>query len=136
MDQENKKFISIDDVAKVEIKIGTVKRVDEVEGSDKLYRLEVDFNEKVEIESETGTEDLEGRLRTVFSGIRKYVKPEDLLNKQFIFVTNLEPRKMMGQYSEAMILAASETLDNGENKEERFTLFSPAQEMTNGLTLR
>ena len=66
------KYISIDDFAKVEIMLGTVMSAEEVEGSDKLYRLKVDFGEE--------------RVRNVFSGIKKYVSVDEIVGKQFPFV--------------------------------------------------
>ena len=123
MPEENKKeenvsaqsYISIDDFAKVEIKLGTVLEVKEVEGSDKLYQLTVDFGEAT--------------TRNVMSGIKKYKNIEDLTGRQFPFVTNLAPRKMMGKYiSEAMILAASD--------EELFSLFPTETNLPNGTQLR
>ncbi len=132
---ENKK-ISIDDFAKVEIKLGTVVDAKEVEGSDKLLRLSVDFGEKREVESESGNTEIEKHIRNVFSGIKKYVKIEDIIGKQFPFVTNLEPRKMMGELSTAMIMAASETIELDGVKVEKFALLNPSQIMTNGVTLR
>ena len=108
------KYISIDDFAKVEIMLGTVMSAEEVEGSDKLYRLKVDFGEE--------------RVRNVFSGIKKYVSVDEIVGKQFPFVTNLEPRKMMGDYSEAMILAGSEG--------ETLALMSPSKALPNGTKLR
>ena len=108
------KYISIDDFAKVEIMLGTVMGAEEVEGSDKLYRLKVDFGEE--------------KVRNVFSGIKKYVSVDEIVGKQFPFVTNLEPRKMMGDYSEAMILAGSER--------ETLALKSPTKALPNGTKLR
>ena len=94
---EESKYISIDDFAKVEIMLGTIISVEEIEGSDKLYKLKVNFGEYNEIESEGGLTEREEKSRIVFSGIKKYVKIDDLLGKQFPFVTNLAPRKMMGR---------------------------------------
>lgn len=111
---EEEKYISIEDFVKVEIKLGTVINVQEVEGSDKLYQLTVDFGES--------------EPRNVMSGIKKFRKVEDLLGKQFPFVTNLAPRKMMGKYiSEAMILAASSDAD--------FSLFPSENKLPNGTRL-
>jgi methionyl-tRNA synthetase len=110
--------------------------VKEVEGSDKLLRLTVDFGEEREIESESGNIEKEKHVRNVFSGIKKYVKIEDMIGKQFPFVTNLEPRKMMGEYSEAMIMAASEVVEIDGVKTEKFSLLNPTQVMSNGITLR
>ncbi len=84
-------YISIDEFKKVEIRIGEILSAEPVEGSEKLLRLEVDF----------GTE-----KRQVVSGIAKYF-PDliQLVGKRCAFVTNLEPRKLMGLESQAMILA-------------------------------
>ena len=111
--------INYDDFAKVEFKIGEIKEAVEVEGSEKLLRLRVDMGED--------------DLRTVFSGIKKWYEPKDLINKKTVFVTNIKPRKMMGELSEAMIFAASEeiTNDKGE-KEETAVLLFPENDLPAG----
>jgi len=91
--------IKYDDFAKVEFKIGEIKQALEVEGSEKLLRLEVDFGEE--------------NLRTVFSGIKKWYSPSDLVGKKTVFVTNIIPRKIMGEESQAMIFGAED--QDGEN---------------------
>lgn len=91
-------MININDFAKVEIKVGLVTQAEEVSESNKLIKLKVDLGEDSE--------------RTIFTGVRTFgYTPEDFLNKQFLFVTNLEPRKMMGEESQGMILAV-----DGEDK--------------------
>lgn len=85
-------MISIDDFAKVELKVGTVQEAEFIEGSDKLLKLKVDLGEE--------------ESRQVLSGIRRWYNPESLVGKQFVFVVNLEPRTMMGLESQAMIMAA------------------------------
>ncbi len=83
--------ITVDDFKKVEIKIGEIRSVELIEGSDKLLKLQVNF----------GTED-----RQVLSGIKAYFPdPQVLVGKRCPFVTNLAPRSMMGLESQAMILA-------------------------------
>jgi methionyl-tRNA synthetase len=106
--------IEFDDFAKVEMKVGKVLEVVEVEGSDKLYRLKVSFGEE--------------NPRVVLSGIKKFFTPDDLLNNKFVFVTNLKKRKIMGEFSEAMILAAE---DNGV-----LAAFSPNKDVKEGSALR
>lgn len=91
--------IKYGDFAKVEFKIGEIREAIEVIKSEKLLRLQVDFGEET--------------LRTVFSGIKKWYKPEDILGKKTVFVTNITPRKIMGEESQAMIFGAED--DNGEN---------------------
>lgn len=91
-------MINIDDFSKVEIRVGLVTLAEEVDKSDKLIRLSVDF----------GSEE----VRTIFTGVRTFgYAPADFADKQFLFVTNLEPRKMMGEESQGMILAV-----DGEDK--------------------
>lgn len=91
-------MITIDDFSKIEIKVGLVTEAINKEGSEKLIRLIVDFG------SET---------RTIFTGVRDFgYTPEDFLNKKFLFVTNLEYKKMMDEESQGMILA----VDSPEGK--------------------
>lgn len=84
-------MISIDDFSKIEIKVGLVTEAINKEGSEKLIKLTVSFGEE---------------SRTIFTGVRTFgYTPEDFLNKKFLFVTNLEYRKMMDEESQGMILA-------------------------------
>ncbi len=87
-----KPIITIDDFSKLDLRVGKVIKAEEKENSEKLLRLTVNFGEE-------GT-------RNILSGIKQWYMPEDLENKQFIFILNLQPRKMMGEDSEGMILAA------------------------------
>ncbi len=111
---QKKEYATIDDFMKIEIKVGTVLTVDVVEGADKLYILKVDLGEDVP--------------RQILSGIREYVQPEDLLNKQFPFVTNLAPRMLRGHESQGMILAGSD--------ETGLALLNPSKQLANGTRLR
>lgn len=105
---------TIDDFHAIEMKIGTVRVAEYIEGADKLLRLEVDFGEE--------------KLRQILSGIREYYEPEALIGKQFPFVTNLEPRKLRGFESHGMILA-TRTAENG------IALISPDKEVPTGSPL-
>lgn len=87
--------ISIDDFARLDLRIGKVDVCEFVEGSDKLLRFELDA----------------GPLgkRQIFSGIRAaYGEPEKLVGRNVVFIANLEPRKMRFGLSEGMILSAGE----------------------------
>lgn len=88
-----KPIISYEDFAKLDLRVGTIINCEEKEVSEKLLRLTVDFGDE-------GT-------RNILSGIKKWYKPKDLIDKQFVFVFNLAPRKMMGEESQGMILAAN-----------------------------
>ena len=85
--------ISIDDFAKIDLRIAKIVNAEHVEGSDKLLRLTLDAGE--------------GRHRNVLSGIKSAYKPEDLVGKLTVLVANLAPRKMKFGVSEGMVLAAS-----------------------------
>lgn len=107
-------YATIDDFMKIEIRVGTVLSVSVVEGADKLYILSVDFGEK--------------KPRQILSGIREYVQGEDMLGKQFPFVTNLAPRMLRGHESQGMILAGSDATG--------LALFNPSKPLVNGTQLR
>ncbi len=84
--------ITIDDFAKVELRVGQVKVAEKVKGADKLLRLEVDL----------GTE-----VRQVVAGIAESYAPELLIGRKVVIVANLVPRKLRGLESNGMIVAAS-----------------------------
>jgi methionyl-tRNA synthetase len=88
-----KEIITIDDFAKLDIRVGTVLDCTEKEKSAKLLRLTVDFGED--------------GIRTILSGIKAWYSPEDLKGRQFAFILNLAPRKMMGEESLGMLLTAA-----------------------------
>jgi methionyl-tRNA synthetase len=92
--------ISIDDFAKIDLRIAKIVKCEPVEGSVKLLRLSLDVGE--------------GRLRQVFSGIASQYKPEDLQGKLTVMVANLAPRKMKFGISEGMVLAASHADDKAQ----------------------
>lgn len=86
--------ITIDDFAKVEIKVGKILTVEKIAESDKLLKLSVDFGEE--------------KPRQVLSGIAKHFPdPQALVGRLSPFITNLPPRTMLGLESQAMILAFS-----------------------------
>jgi methionyl-tRNA synthetase len=84
--------ITIDDFAKVELRVGLVKVAERVPKSDKLLRLEVDIGSEV---------------RQVLAGIAEAYAPETLVGRKVVIVANLAPRKMRGLESNGMIVAAS-----------------------------
>ncbi|MEN6670405.1 methionine--tRNA ligase [Psychrobacter sp. B38] len=88
---EQADYIGIEDFAKVEMKVAHVVACNHVEGADKLLQFTLDVGED--------------KPRNVFSGIRKFYEPEQLLNKKVICVTNLAPRKMKFGVSEGMVLS-------------------------------
>lgn len=107
-------MITIDDFAKVELRVGTVVKANEVEGSDKLIRLEIDLGEE--------------SPRQVFTGMKTFHPPEHFQGKQVVIVTNLAPKNIMGMESEGMLLAA-----DGENGP---VLLVPETPLPNGAQVR
>ncbi len=85
--------ITIDDFAKIDLRIALIVNCEAVEGSTKLLRLTLDVGE--------------GKTRNVFSGIASAYQPADLIGKHTVMVANLAPRKMKFGLSEGMVLAAS-----------------------------
>lgn len=83
---------TIDDLQKLDIRVGTFLSVEPVEGSEKLYKEIVDFGK------DFGT-------RQILSGIQKFYTPNELVGKQALFIVNLEPRTMMGFESQGMLFA-------------------------------
>jgi methionyl-tRNA synthetase len=84
--------ITIDDFAKIELRVGLVKVAERVPKADKLLRLEIDI----------GTE-----VRQVLAGIAEAYAPETLVGRKVVIVANLAPRKLRGMESNGMIVAAS-----------------------------
>ena len=85
--------ITIDDFAKVQLRVGEIIACEKVEKSSKLLHETVKFGDEI---------------RSVVSGIAKHYAPEQLIGKKVVFVTNLAPRKVCGILSEGMILACED----------------------------
>ena len=85
-------LITIDDFAKVELKVGVVLESKHVEGADRLLVSKIKIGDEV---------------RQIVSGIAKYYSPEEFVGKKVAVVTNLKPVKLRGVLSEGMVLAAS-----------------------------
>lgn len=92
---EQKAYIGIEDFAKVEMTVAHVLECNYVEGADKLLQFTLDVGEDAP--------------RNVFSGIRKFYEPEQLVDKKVVCVTNLAPRKMKFGISEGMVLSTGDT---------------------------
>jgi methionyl-tRNA synthetase len=92
---ENPK-ITIEDFAKVELRVGVVKSAERIQGADRLLKVLVDIGDEV---------------RQVLAGIALAYAPEELVGRKVVVVTNLAPRKMRGLESNGMLLAASAGAD-------------------------
>jgi methionyl-tRNA synthetase len=85
--------ITIDDFAKIELRVAEIKVAERIPKADKLLRLEVDLGYE---------------KRQILSGIAEWYTPEELVGRRIVVITNLAPRKMRGLESYGMLLAASE----------------------------
>ncbi len=106
-------MITLDEFKNVELKVAKVLKAEPIEGSDKLLKLQIDL----------GSEQ-----RQILSGIAKWYKPEDLIGRQIIVITNLQPRMMMGLESQGMVLAAGDG--------ETVSLLAPDKELLPGSPVR
>lgn len=93
MTEETISQISIEDFARVEMRVGQILEAEKIEGSRKLLKLRVDIG---------------AEIRQVVAGIAEVYEPASLLNKKVIVVANLKPAKLMGVESNGMIVAASD----------------------------
>lgn len=102
---------TIEDLQKIEVRIGTVQSAQRVPNTDKLLRLMVDFGEE--------------KPRQIISGIVAYVEsPEELVDAQLAFVTNIEPRTICGYESNGMLFAVG--------REETFAFLKPSRLVPSG----
>ena len=102
-------ILDFEDFIKVDIRVGTVETAENVDSSEKLIRLKID-------------DGMGGRQ--ILAGIAQHFSPEELIGKQVVFIANLKPRNMMGEYSQGMVLAAVDG--------EKLTLLNPASAVTPG----
>ncbi|OUS77485.1 methionine--tRNA ligase [Paenibacillus sp. MY03] len=110
---DEKPEIGIDEFAKVELRVAQVLAAEPVPKADKLLKLQLDLGYET---------------RQVVSGIARYYKPEELVGRKVICVTNLKPVKLRGEMSQGMILAASEG--------EQLTLATVPDSMPNGAIVK
>lgn len=149
--------ITFKEFQKLDIRVGTVVKAEVPKWSHWVMKLTVDFgggiasgaksakdrsSRRVRIEPESrearsGGGDEIG-YRTAFAGIMKHYKPKDLIGKQFVFVINLEPKKIgpEGDLSEVMVLAASVPDKSGKEENERPVLLSISDKVPNGTKVR
>jgi len=91
-------YITFEEFKKMDIRFGTVKKVEEVPETDKLLCFQIDFGEV----DEEGNK----KLRQIISGLHEYYPDyESLVGKQLLYIVNLEPRKIKGLESNGMLMA-------------------------------
>ena len=108
-----KEEINFDDWEKLDVRIGEIVEVEDIEGADKLYKLTVNLGEEI-------------GERTICAGIKEDISKEDLKGKKTTFLVNLAPRTMRGVESQGMILAA------GSKEDDKFVLLEPSEDLSVG----
>lgn len=111
--------ITYKDFAKVEFRIGEIIEAKDVTDSEKLIRMIVDFGPRGQ--------------KVVFSGIKMFYNPKDMIGKKTVFVVNMVPKKIMDEESEAMIFASSAKATEGQDPDkETLSLLLLDKDMPNG----
>ena len=109
-------YVTYDEFKKMDMRVGTIRAVEPVEGTDKLLKCQIDFGETETVQV---VEPLEGeevavaeastptpKFRQIVSGIREYFPEyEQLIGKQVLYIVNLEPRMIRGVESQGMLMA-------------------------------
>jgi methionyl-tRNA synthetase len=107
-----KGLLSVEEFARVDLRVAEIVSAESIPGSDKLLKLEVDLGER----------------RTVVAGIAMHYRPEELVGRQVVVVGNLKPATLRGVRSEGMLLAA------GDRKE--LVLVGPERKVTPGSVVK
>ena len=112
--------IAFDDFAKVDLRVARVLVAEAHPNADRLLRLQVD--------------DGSGTPRQICAGVKAYYKPEDLVGKSIVIVANLAARKIRGEESRGMLLAASDMSKDadGAAEERSVVLLSPMSDIPPG----
>ena len=106
--------VPFEDFKKLDIRVGKVIKVEEPEGSKNMLKLTVDFGDG---------------QRTAMAGLKNYYKPKDFIDRNFVFILNLERKKFLGIENECMILAA----DDGNGS---VVLLQPEKDIKAGSVVR
>ena len=110
-------IVNFSDWEKIDLRVGEILEVEDIEGADKLYKLTVDLGNEI-------------GERTVCAGIKKYYSKEDLKGKKIILFVNLAPRKLKGTESQGMILAAV------DEEKDKVILLAPEKDIEVGSRVR
>ncbi|QQE12657.1 methionine--tRNA ligase subunit beta [Planctomycetota bacterium] len=110
---ETKPEITFDDFMKIDLRVATIIEAEFHPNADRLLKLQIDLGEE---------------KRQICAGIKGHYEPEDLVGKQIVVVANLAPRKIRGEESNGMLLAASA----GEDDDRSVILLAPGKSIAPG----
>jgi len=109
--------ITFDDFIKIDFRVATIVEAEVHPNADKLLKLQIDLGEE---------------KRQICAGIKGHYTPEELVGRQIIVVANLAPRKIRGEESNGMLLAASKVEGEGEEQTRSVILLAPGAEVPAG----
>ena len=127
-------YVSYEEFKKMDMRIGTIRSVEPVEGTDKLLKCQIDFGPYY-AEASKGAGEVETpvpapKLRQIVSGIREYFPEyEKLVGKQVLYIVNLEPRLIRGVESQGMLMAV-------DGKDGKPVFLTPEVEVAPGAHVR
>ncbi len=138
-------YVTYEEFKKLDMRIGTIRAVEPVEGADKLLKFQIDFGSKI-VPQEKNTPDgaehdlelppteeasaMKPDIRQIVSGIREfYPEYEQLIGKQVLYIVNLEPRTIRGVESHGMLMAV-------DGKDGHPVFLIPEVEVTPGARVR
>ncbi len=104
--------VNFEDWSKLDLRVAEIKKVENIEGADKLYKLTLDVGKLGE--------------KVICSGLKENYSLDELLNRKIIYFSNLKPKKLRGVLSQGMLLAASSDDDS------KVVLIAPSEEIENG----
>jgi methionyl-tRNA synthetase len=110
-------IVNFSDWEKLDLRVGEIKKVEDIEGADRLYKLTIDLGKEI------------GK-RTVCAGIKAHYSKDELKNRKVILFVNLVPRKLKGIESQGMILAAV------SKDESKVILLAPEKDIEIGSKIR
>ncbi len=102
-------YVTYDEFKKMDIRIGTIRYIEEIEGADKLLKFLVQFTEEIKTGDFTMEDGSIVPVRQILSGIREYYPDySTLIGKQVLYIVNLEPRTIRGLESHGMLMAVGD----------------------------
>jgi len=108
-----KDTIAFSDFQKLDLQTAIIVNVEPLQGTDKIYKVQIDLG---------------GQKRQILAGLRPHYQTEELIGKQVVVLVNLKPKKIRGEISEGMLLAA--------DADGKVVLISPVREIPAGTTVR
>ncbi len=106
---EQSNYVEYDTFKTMDMRVGTIRFVEPIEGADKLLRFLIDFGEEMKTDTFTDEEGNTFPVRQIVSGIREYYPEyESLVGMQALYILNLPPRTIRGVTSHGMLLAVGD----------------------------